>query len=74
MGQKINVEVRIAELEEQIGSGIASERQEIEDAYRSCPIEYIRNNSSIHYLMFLEALKREMDKGSRLWNKWRNWD
>lgn len=69
MGQKINVEERIAELEGEIGSGIASERMDIEEAYRSCPIEHIRNNPSIHYLMFLEALKSEMDIVSGAWNR-----
>jgi len=65
MGQRIDVEYRIAQLEEQIGSGVASERWEIEEAYRSCRIDYIRNNPAIHYLMFLEALMREIDKDSR---------
>lgn len=82
MNDWIEVEMKILELEKEVGLAIfpytrASYEEEVrKDAARklSHSIENQWDYPSKIYLEFLEAVKREKDRNSYLWQKMRNLD
>ena len=69
MRKKLDIEERIAALEEEFRGIFPNDRKSFEDDMRKSPHEPNRENPALAYLFYLESLKREKDMGSRLWDR-----
>ena len=73
MGRIIDIEHRIDELEEQLGSAVIFwDRKDFEFTLLLSPDNRVRNNLSVYYLMALEQLDQEKHRENIIKKRLRN--
>jgi len=70
MSKKLDIENRISTLEAELAAGVAPNARK---SFES-PMAESSQTPTERYLEYLELLKRQKDRGSRVWEKIKNWD